>query len=95
MLVGPNCERLVAMQSLRYLAAVLTIATVLAGTSALANTCRTDTLMCPTSMPVDGYCECTARGTTEGGTVTPTAAHGHYNATPGGCGTNPRAPGCH
>ena len=82
------------MKPLRYLAAVLITAMPLAGGAALANTCRTDKLTCPTAMPVGGYCECTSRGTTEGGEVTPPAAHEHYNAGTGGCGTNPSAPGC-
>ncbi len=78
-----------------YLAAALMTAAALAGGHALANTCRTDKLTCPTAMPVDGYCECTSHGTTEGGTVDAThAPHDHYNATPGGCGVNPNAPGC-
>ena len=78
-----------------YLAATLTIATALAGGQALGNTCQTDKLTCPTSMPVDGYCECRSQGATEGGTVVATPPpHKHYNATPGGCGVNPNAPGC-
>jgi hypothetical protein len=66
----------------------------LAGGPARANTCQADKLTCPTAMPVGGYCECTARGTTQGGTVTAPAPHEHYNATTGGCGANPGAPGC-
>jgi hypothetical protein len=45
-------------------------------------------------MPVGGYCECMAHGTTQGGEVTTPALHEHYNATAGGCGVNPGAPGC-
>jgi hypothetical protein len=82
------------MKPLGYFAAVLIAATVLAGGQAHANTCRTDKLSCPTSMPVGGYCECTSRGTTEGGEVTAPAAHEHYNSTTGGCGVNPGATGC-
>jgi hypothetical protein len=86
-------ERLTIVRSLRYLTAVLVTSTVLTSGVALANTCQTDRLMCPTAMPVDGYCQCTSRGMTEDGTVVPTA-HAHYNAGTGGCGANPQAPGC-
>jgi hypothetical protein len=83
------------MKSVSYLAAALMTAMTLSGGHALANICRTDKLTCSTSMPVDGYCECRSRGTTEGGTVVTTRApHEHYNATSGGCGVSPGAPGC-
>jgi len=83
------------MRSPSKLAAALIAATTLVGSNALANTCRTEKLTCPTSMPVDGFCECTSHGTAEGGTVTASAPRQeHYNATTGGCGTNPHAPGC-
>jgi hypothetical protein len=52
-------------------------------------------LTCVTTMPVGGYCECTARGTTEGGEVVSKPEPGHpVNATSGGCGAEPHAPGC-
>jgi hypothetical protein len=61
----------------------------------MANMCQTDHLMCATTMPVDGYCQCTTRGNTEGGTVVPRGApHQPVNATAGGCGAQPNAPGC-
>jgi hypothetical protein len=85
------------MTALRYLAAALLSlsATALAGGNAEANTCRADPLICPTTMPVDGYCECTAHGTAIGGTVTATgAAAPRYNAAGGGCGANSNDPGC-
>jgi hypothetical protein len=82
------------MKSSGYLAAALISAMALAGGQALANTCRTDKLTCPTHMPTDGYCECTSHGTTEGGTVTTPAPNEHYNSTAGGCGVNPGVPGC-
>ncbi len=83
------------MTPLRHLAAVSMAVLALAGGQALANTCQTDKMTCPTSMPVDGYCECTSHGATEGGTVVTTPPpQKHYNATPGGCGVNPGAPGC-
>jgi hypothetical protein len=88
-------ERLTSMKALDYLAAALMIAITLAGGQALAaNTCQTDKLSCPTAMPVGGYCECTSHGTTEGGEVVPPRPHEHYNASTGGCGVNPGAPGC-
>jgi hypothetical protein len=83
------------MRSLSYLAVALLTATVLSSGPAFANTCQTDKLMCPTAMPVDGYCQCTSHGMTEDGTVIPPTAHAHYNASTGGCGVNPHAPGCH
>jgi len=82
------------MRSLLHLAAALITTIALAGSPALANTCRTDKLTCPTAMPVGGYCECTSHGTTQGGEVSTPAPHAHYNATAGGCGVNPGAPGC-
>jgi len=90
----PGHERFTSMRSLGCFAAALITAIVLTGGPALANTCRTDKLTCPTAMPVGGYCECTSRGATEGGEVTPPAGHEHYNAGTGGCGVNPSAPGC-
>ncbi len=78
-----------------YLAGVLLAAGVLAGGPALANFCQADTLNCATAMPVDGYCQCSARGTTEDGTVVGRLPAGkRVNSTAGGCGVNPRAPGC-
>lgn len=83
------------MKTLSHLAAALTTVTMLAGGPALANTCQGDHLTCPTSMPEGGYCECRSHGTTEGGTVVSSrASHEHYNATTGGCGVSPGAPGC-
>ena len=71
------------------------------GQTLAANTCRADTLTCATTMPVGGYCECTSRGNTQGGTVVANtrATRGAHvppdNATAGGCGAHPNAPGCH
>ncbi len=68
----------------------------LAAEPALANTCQAAKLMCPTKMPVGGYCECTAHGDTQSGTVvSKPAPHRKTNATAGGCNINPSAPGCH
>jgi len=83
------------MTPLRCLAAAFVTAAAIGGGHALANTCRAGPLICPTAMPVDGYCECTMHGAALGGTVTATAApYGHYNATTGGCGAEPNDPGC-
>jgi hypothetical protein len=82
------------MRSL-YLAAALTIAAVVPGGKVLANTCQTNHLLCPTTMPVEGYCECHAHGTTEDGTVVARApTHRQMSGTAGGCGANPASPGC-
>jgi hypothetical protein len=86
---GPN------MRSFAYVAAALAIAAALSGGRVLANTCVTEHLMCATTMPVDGYCECGAHGNTEGGTVVAKPrSHRQVNATSGGCGAEPSAPGC-
>jgi hypothetical protein len=82
------------MKPLNCLAAALMIAMALAGQALAANTCQTDKQSCPTSMPVGGYCECSSHGTAEGGEVVPPRPHEHYNASTGGCGVNPSAPGC-
>ncbi len=74
---------------------VLTVATGFAGGPAFANTCQADKLMCATTMPVGGYCECTAHGSAQGGTVISKPARGKINSTAGGCGAHPDAPGCH
>jgi hypothetical protein len=84
------------MRSLRYLAAALAIFVTLSGGEALANLCQTDHLLCATTMPVDGYCVCRAHGTSEDGTVVIKAPpRDRINATVGGCGADPRSPGCH
>ncbi len=68
---------------------------ILAAAPAAANTCQAGGLMCATTMPVGGYCECTAHHDTESGTVVPTPFRGHkVDATAGGCGAEPNAPGC-
>ena len=70
-------------------------AAMLAVTPASANICRAEQLTCVTTMPVGGYCECTARGKTEEGEVVGKPEPGHpVNATSGGCGDHPNAPGC-
>ena len=83
------------MRSWAYFTATLTVLVMLSGGTALANVCQTDHLLCPTTMPVDGYCQCAARGTTEDGTVVAKAPpHQRMNAGSGGCGAQPGSPGC-
>ncbi|MDT7952604.1 MAG: hypothetical protein RQ966_13970 [Acetobacteraceae bacterium] len=60
-----------------------------------ANICNAPPLSCATTMPVGGYCECTAKGATHDGTVEARPAKGgRINSTAAGCGSNPNAPGC-
>jgi hypothetical protein len=80
---------------LRYGPVVLTSLMIASGPALAANTCEAPLLTCATTMPVGGYCECTARGQTHDGTVTARPARGQRdNATAGGCGAHPNAPGC-
>jgi hypothetical protein len=85
------------MRSLKHLAFGLLAVAALAGTPALAaNICQAEKMSCATTMPVDGYCECTSHGTTQGGTVVNhPVSRRPANATSGGCGTNPKDAGCH
>jgi hypothetical protein len=83
------------MNNLCYAAAAFAAFVMLSGGAARAKVCQTDHMMCATTMPVDGYCECHAHRITEGGTVVPTPPpHSRINATAGGCGSDPNAPGC-
>ena len=85
------------MKYIAYLACAIVAGAVLPGGSALAaNMCRADGgLTCATTMPIGGYCECTARGNTQSGTVEAAPARGRgINSTAGGCGSQPNAPGC-
>jgi hypothetical protein len=60
-----------------------------------ANICQAEKLTCATNMPVGGFCECTSHGTTQDGTVVKKPEpHRKVNATAGGCGAQPGAPGC-
>ena len=82
------------MRQLGCLGLVLAAVMLTAGPAA-ANVCRAERLTCVTTMPVGGYCECTSRGVTEGGEVVGRTDPGHpVNATSGGCGAQPNAPGC-
>jgi hypothetical protein len=84
------------MRNFARLAYVAAAAAGFAGGPALANSCQAEKMMCATAMPVGGYCECTAHGMTMGGTVVAGPGRGRAdNATAGGCGAHPQAPGCH
>lgn len=83
------------MRSIGFAAFALIIALSAGGPAYAANMCRAENLTCATTMPVGGYCECTAHGATKSGTVASSAAPGgHDNSTAGGCGAHPNAPGC-
>ena len=72
------------------------LAVALPGSATAANMCQADGgLTCATTMPLDGYCECTAHRSTQPGTVVPMPRRGvRFNATAGGCGADPNSPGC-
>lgn len=83
------------MRSIGCLAFVLFVAAALPVSPASANTCRAGKLTCATTMPIDGYCECRSHGATEGGTVVAKPESKRpVNSTAGGCGSDPKAPGC-
>ena len=86
------------MRSIGYPTCMLLATVALTGGPAFANICQTARFTCPTTMPIDGYCECTAHGVTEDGTVVASAkshrSDHRASATAGGCGANPQAPGC-
>lgn len=65
------------------------------GSANAANMCSAPPLSCATTMPIGGYCECSARGMTQDGTVVERPVRGkRINSTAGGCGAHPNAPGC-
>ena len=73
-----------------FLIRVLLATAALAGGPASANTCRTDSgKICPTGMPVEGYCECAGQG----GTVVTSAPRQAPRHAPD-CRATPEAPGC-
>lgn len=83
------------MRTVASITATLGFVAALTGGQALANVCQTDHMSCATTMPVDGYCQCTARGGTEDGTVLARpVSHQPINSRAGGCGAQPGAPGC-
>jgi hypothetical protein len=83
------------MRCIGYVAVALLTAAAVNGGPASANVCHAGRLICPTTMPVDGYCECRAHGRVESGTVYSGAqSRRMINAATGGCGSEPNAPGC-
>ena len=75
--------------------AVMGLAMLAAGSAAATNVCNAGKLMCATTMPVGGFCTCMAKGQSADGTVVAHAPSGaKLNATAGGCGAHPNAPGC-
>ncbi len=83
------------MRNVMFGALAVMSAMAFAGPALAANTCEAPPLSCATTMPVGGYCQCTARGTTQDGTVVSKPAPGQRsNSTAGGCGAQPNAPGC-
>jgi len=70
-------------------------ATLAARTASATNICQAEKLTCATTMPVGGFCECTAHGVTKDGTVIPKPAHhAPINSSGAGCGAQPGSPGC-
>jgi hypothetical protein len=72
----------------------LIVALSLASQAASANSCQTPKMVCSTTMPLGGFCECRAHGTTQDGTVVQKPAPRHKSAAPVGCGTQANQPGC-
>lgn len=67
---------------------------MLASNAAWANACQTPKMVCLTTMPVGGFCECSLHGTTQDGTVVIKPAPHHKIGVPVGCGTQANQPGC-
>jgi hypothetical protein len=89
-------KRIFSMRFTLFLGGALLAAAAVAGPASAANMCQAEKLSCPTTMPVGGYCECTAHGATQDGTVVAKLTkRAPVNATAGGCGAHPGAPGCH
>ncbi|HYZ61208.1 MAG TPA: hypothetical protein VE650_02045 [Acetobacteraceae bacterium] len=83
------------MRCIRSFTSALVLTMLGAGAAFAANTCETPKLTCVTTMPLGGYCQCVARGTVEDGEVVSKPSPGRrINATAGGCGVAPNAPGC-
>jgi hypothetical protein len=76
------------------LGSAVALSMVLASNAAWANACQTPKLVCSTTMPVGGFCECSAHGITQDGTVVTKPAPHHKSAAPVGCGTQANQPGC-
>src|SRR5271165_1749427 len=82
-------ERFSGMRCTGYLIWALLVAGSLWGGPAFANVCQADNanVTCPTGMPVGGFCQCTAHGTTQDGTVvSKPEPHRSTKAATGGCG---------
>lgn len=83
------------MKQIGYLTTALLLASTLGSGPARANVCRAEDQVCATTMPIGGYCECTSHGVTKDGSVVASRGrHARINATAGGCGAHPNAPGC-
>ncbi len=76
-----------------YLGLALIVATAVGGQASAANICRAEKLTCATTMPIDGYCECTSHGVTQSGTVVAQAPRHPVNSTAAGCGAHLNHPG--
>ena len=74
---------------------VIGVVLLAASPAAAANVCQAGPLLCATTMPVGGFCECTGKGQSHEGTVVAKAPKGQkINSSAGGCGAHPGAPGC-
>jgi hypothetical protein len=83
------------MRAAAYLSLAFLAASAFAAPAFAANICQAGKLTCPTTMPVGGFCECTAHGVTKDGTAVKKAESDRkVNATGAGCGAQPNAPGC-
>lgn len=84
------------MRRIGHVAVALALVTATGGPALAAGICQTQKFTCATTMPLGGYCECTARGQTEDGTVVDRAPRrgGRTNARAAGCGIHPNDPGC-
>lgn len=78
----------------RLLAGALLVSAAFVSAPVSANTCQADGMTCPTGMPVEGYCECTAHGVTKSGTVIGVSGRAPRQAPRTDCRATPDAPGC-
>jgi hypothetical protein len=92
---GLHDERVRTMRYTSLSSLSLIAAAVLLGAAGPVHICQAGKLTCATTMPVGGYCECTSQRNTQDGTVvSKPEPHRKVNATAGGCGAHPGAPGC-
>jgi hypothetical protein len=84
------------MPSVRYVAvAFLTVVAFTSNSAIAVNIRQAGKLRCATTIPVDGYCECTAHGNTDEGTaVSRRETRQPLSSTAAGCGAQPGSPGC-